>query len=78
MRAGMFAPPNLGPDYQQAFRAVFDHLGERPGVFYDPFFLEGVATIPASIKRITCTPIRTACGGSLPTPATCGKIAGGG
>lgn len=44
--AGMFAPPNLGPDYQQAFRAVFDHLGERPGVLYDPFFLEGVATIP--------------------------------
>jgi acyl-CoA thioesterase-1 len=43
--SGMFAPPNLGPDYQTAFRAVFDHLGARPGVLYDPFFLEGVATI---------------------------------
>jgi acyl-CoA thioesterase-1 len=44
--AGMFAPPNMGPDYQNAFHTVFDHLGERPGVLYDPFFLEGVATIP--------------------------------
>ncbi|WP_428487079.1 arylesterase [Rhodopila sp.] len=43
---GMYAPPNLGPDYQKAFRAVFDRLGRRPGVLYDPFFLEGVATVP--------------------------------
>ena len=41
--SGMYAPPNLGPDYQAAFRAVFDRLGGRPGVIYDPFFLEGVA-----------------------------------
>jgi acyl-CoA thioesterase I len=40
---GMYAPPNLGPDYQKAFRAVFDKLGKRPGVLYDPFFMEGVA-----------------------------------
>ncbi len=40
---GMYAPPNLGPDYQKAFRAVFDRLGKRPGVIYDPFLLEGVA-----------------------------------
>ncbi len=40
---GMYAPPNLGPDYQRAFRAVFDHLGKRPGVLYDPFLLDGVA-----------------------------------
>ena len=40
---GMYAPPNLGPEYQQAFRAVFDRLGKRPGVLYDPFFLEDVA-----------------------------------
>jgi acyl-CoA thioesterase-1 len=44
---GMYAPPNLGPDYEAAFRAVFDRLGKRPGVLYDPFFLEGVATIPS-------------------------------
>jgi acyl-CoA thioesterase-1 len=40
---GMFAPPNLGPDYQREYRAVFDRLGARPGVIYDPFFLQGVA-----------------------------------
>jgi acyl-CoA thioesterase I len=44
---GMYALPNLGQDYSQAFRAVFDHLGKRPGVLYDPFFLEGVATVSA-------------------------------
>jgi len=44
---GMFAAPNLGPDYGTAFRAVFDALGKRPGVLYDPFFLDGVATVPA-------------------------------
>ena len=43
---GMYAPPNLGPDYQAAFRAVFDRLGKRPGVLYDPFFIEGVAMHP--------------------------------
>lgn len=42
---GMYAPPNLGPDYQAAFRAAFDRLGARPGVLYDPFFLDGVATV---------------------------------
>jgi acyl-CoA thioesterase-1 len=47
---GMYAPPNLGPDYQDAFRAVFDRLGKRPGVLYDPFFLEGVAMHPDLIQ----------------------------
>ena len=47
---GMYAPPNLGPDYQKAFRAVFDRLGRRPGVLYDPFFLEGVALDPSLIQ----------------------------
>jgi acyl-CoA thioesterase I len=45
--SGMYALPNLGPDYAAAFRAVFDRLGARPGVLYDPFFLDGVATVPA-------------------------------
>jgi acyl-CoA thioesterase I len=47
---GMYAPPNLGPDYQKAFRAVFDTLGKRPGVLYDPFFLDGVALHPDLIQ----------------------------
>jgi acyl-CoA thioesterase-1 len=48
--SGMYAPPNLGPDYQKAFRAVFDALGKRPGVLYDPFFLDGVAMHPELIQ----------------------------
>jgi acyl-CoA thioesterase-1 len=47
---GMYAPPNLGPDYQRAFRAVFDRLGKRPGVLYDPFLLDGVAMHPELIQ----------------------------
>ena len=48
--SGMYAPPNLGPEYQTAFRAVFDRLGKRPGVLYDPFLLEGVAMHPELIQ----------------------------
>jgi acyl-CoA thioesterase I len=44
---GMYAMPNLGPDYAAAFRAVFERLAMRPGVLYDPFFLDGVAAVPA-------------------------------
>lgn len=47
---GMYAPPNLGPDYERAYRAVFDRLGQRPGVLYDPFFLQDVAEVPALIQ----------------------------
>jgi acyl-CoA thioesterase I len=45
--AGMYAPPNLGPQYEQAFRAVFARLGARPGILYEDFFLTGVAADPA-------------------------------
>jgi acyl-CoA thioesterase-1 len=45
--SGMYAPPNLGQPYDLAFRAVFDRLSKRPGLRYDPFFLEGVALDPA-------------------------------
>ena len=45
--SGMLAPPNLGPEYGRDFRAVFDRLGARAGVIYDPFFLAGVARDPA-------------------------------
>ena len=43
---GMYAPPNMGPDYAEAFKAVFERLGHRPGVLFDPFFLQGVAEDP--------------------------------
>jgi acyl-CoA thioesterase-1 len=26
---------------------VFERLGKRPGVLYDPFFLQGVAEVPS-------------------------------
>jgi acyl-CoA thioesterase-1 len=43
---GMEAPPNLGHAYGQQFRAVFQHLSQRPGILFDPFFLAGVAGNP--------------------------------
>jgi len=44
---GMYAPPNMGPDYARAFKAVFERLSRRPGVLFDAFFLDGVAEDPA-------------------------------
>jgi acyl-CoA thioesterase-1 len=43
---GMEAPPNLGAEYGAKFRAVFATLGQRPGVLFDPFFLQNVAAHP--------------------------------
>ena len=45
--AGMRAAPNLGPDYQHAFDAIFPGLAEKHGVTLYPFFLDGVAGQPA-------------------------------
>jgi acyl-CoA thioesterase-1 len=44
---GMLAPPNLGAAYGDQFRAVFTRLGKRPGLLFDPFFLQNVAAIPS-------------------------------
>lgn len=48
--AGMYPPPNLGPDYTKAFRAAFGALARRPGVVYEDFFLAGVAAHPALLQ----------------------------
>ncbi|MDE2005578.1 MAG: arylesterase [Rhodospirillales bacterium] len=48
--AGMEAPPNLGPGYAARFRAVYAALGRRPGVVLEPFFLAGVAEVPALVQ----------------------------
>jgi acyl-CoA thioesterase-1 len=45
--SGMIAPPNLGPEYGEAYKAVFARLGQRPGVLFDPFFLETIAGVTA-------------------------------
>ncbi|MBB2167246.1 arylesterase [Gluconacetobacter aggeris] len=44
--SGMYAPPNMGAGYSQSFRAVFERLSHRPGILWDPFFLDGVAAHP--------------------------------
>ena len=44
---GMYAIPNFGPLYGEAFKAVYARLGKRPGVLFDPFFLQDVATVTA-------------------------------
>jgi acyl-CoA thioesterase-1 len=44
---GMYPPSNFGPDYTREYRAVFDRLSKRPGLLYDSFFLEDVATVTA-------------------------------
>jgi acyl-CoA thioesterase-1 len=46
---GMLAPPNLGPDYRDAFARVFIDLARdnKKTVAYVPFLLEGVAGNPA-------------------------------
>ncbi|MEM8842872.1 MAG: arylesterase [Pseudomonadota bacterium] len=40
--SGMKAPGNYGPEYQEAYDAVFPTLAEQFGTLYDPFFLEGL------------------------------------
>lgn len=45
--AGMKAPRNLGQDYAQAFDRLYPALAEAHDVVFHPFFLEGVATVPA-------------------------------
>lgn len=45
--AGMLAPPNLGPDFETAFNSIYPDLAAKHEVDLYPFFLEGVATIPA-------------------------------
>lgn len=44
--AGMRAAPNLGPDYQKSFDAIYPKLASKYGVPLYPFFLEGVAGKP--------------------------------
>ena len=43
---GMAAPPNLGREYTDRFRAVFPELSKKNGVALVPFLLEGVAGVP--------------------------------
>jgi acyl-CoA thioesterase-1 len=44
--AGMFAPRNLGPDYTNAFDAIYPDLAKHYGAILYPFFLTGVVANP--------------------------------
>jgi acyl-CoA thioesterase-1 len=48
---GMEAQPNFGAAYTSEFRAVFRDLAEEHDVELMPFFLDGVAGIPALNQR---------------------------
>lgn len=43
--SGMYAPPNMGDEFGQAFNSIFPELADHYDVPFDPFFLEGVATV---------------------------------
>ncbi|EBW2353316.1 arylesterase [Salmonella enterica subsp. enterica serovar Enteritidis] len=47
--AGMRAAPNLGPDYQSRFDAIYPDLAKRHGLPLIPFFLEGVTGDPKMV-----------------------------
>jgi acyl-CoA thioesterase-1 len=41
--SGMRAPLNYGPDWKEAFDAMYPELAEKHDALYDPFFLEGAS-----------------------------------
>ncbi|PLX36578.1 MAG: arylesterase [Hyphomicrobiales bacterium] len=45
--AGMQVPPNMGPDYEEAFNPIYGEIAEAEGVALYPFFLDGVAADPS-------------------------------
>lgn len=47
--AGMRAAPNLGPDYQSRFDAIYPDLAKRYDLPLIPFFLEGVTGDPKMV-----------------------------
>lgn len=48
---GMRAPPNYGPEYQQAFDAIYADLGKRGGVTLVPFWLETIYQRPELFQQ---------------------------
>jgi len=56
--AGMRAAPNLGPDYDARFDAIYPDLARQFGVALYPFFLEGVAADPKLNQKDGLHPTR--------------------
>lgn len=48
---GMRAPPNYGPEYQQAFDSIYSDLGKRRGVTLVPFWLETIYQRPELFQQ---------------------------
>jgi acyl-CoA thioesterase I len=48
--AGMYAPRNLGREYDSEFDAVYPRLAKQHGVLLYPFFLDGVEGDPSLIQ----------------------------
>lgn len=57
---GVEIPPNYGPDYADAFRAMFVTLAERNGTALLPFLLEPIATDLAWFQSDTFHPTAAA------------------
>jgi acyl-CoA thioesterase-1 len=64
--AGMRMPQNMGPDYVEAFRAIYPALAQKNGIALIPFLLDGVAGRP-ELNQVD---------GIHPTPAGASIIAG--
>ena len=47
LMAGMVAPPNLGRDFGTRYAGAFAAVAKDTGILFYPFFLEGVAAVPA-------------------------------
>jgi acyl-CoA thioesterase I len=45
--AGIVAPPNMGGDYEAKFNPIYKELAEKYSLPLYPFFLDGVAAVPA-------------------------------
>jgi acyl-CoA thioesterase-1 len=43
---GMYAPPNMGEEFVQAYRDMYPALAQRYGAILYPFFLDQVAAKP--------------------------------
>jgi acyl-CoA thioesterase-1 len=55
---GMRAAPNLGPEYQARFDAIYPDLARQFGVALYPFFLDGVAADPKLNQKDGLHPTR--------------------
>lgn len=70
---GMRAPPNLGPDYQQRFDALYGELAEQYDAALVPFFLESIYQRPDLFQSDRIHP--TARGIEEIVGATVGQVA---